>query len=500
MKFEEATPRPEYLIKSIAEQGYSLETAIADLIDNSISAKATGVEILIDMKSQPFTLFLADNGNGMSESTLVKSMHFPSASPDSSRETSDLGRFGLGMKTASFSQTRKFTVISRSNHIDKFNARTWDVEYLKKAGKWNLLVNSEDEIEEILSHYKKVSEDHLNSIEDFQAKTIIAWQGLYKFEEHLSSNKRKSYISRQIEEITREHLSLVFHRFLDSTKYPLCIRLNNIQIKGFNPFPVGNKTLRSVEPKQKEFKNENVKLEGFVLPSSAIDEVKNGSTKWTTKHRSLTDMEGLYVYRANRLIIFGGWNGLIRKGPRLQLARLRLDMGNKIDCYFHLNVAKSQISVPSDLRDAFKDYIDDLQTEAEREFYNRGIRKFSETKSKVKPSLFLRVASNKGTLLQLNLDFPLISSLTESFNKEQKEKLNLIFRMINTRVNEIRQTHEDKPYTSLTEDGIEDHNIIELINTFLSSGFEKKHILNDLLPSLGISKSSLPDEINEMLK
>ena len=113
MEFEDVTPNPEYLIKSIAEQGYSLETALADLMDNSISANADKIEMLIRMDQEPFVLFLADNGDGMDEETLKSNMHFPSKSPDSFRNTSDLGRFGLGMKTASFSQTRKFTVISR---------------------------------------------------------------------------------------------------------------------------------------------------------------------------------------------------------------------------------------------------------------------------------------------------------------------------------------------------------------------------------------------------
>ncbi|RYE51940.1 MAG: ATP-binding protein, partial [Sphingobacteriales bacterium] len=101
--WEESIPDPEYLIKSIAEQGYSLETSLADLIDNSISANATKVEILIDLERQPFRLFLVDNGCGMNEQELRQNMKFPSNSPTNTRHGTDLGRFGLGMKTASFS-------------------------------------------------------------------------------------------------------------------------------------------------------------------------------------------------------------------------------------------------------------------------------------------------------------------------------------------------------------------------------------------------------------
>jgi DNA topoisomerase VI subunit B len=108
-----ANPNPEFLIKSISEQGYSLETALADLIDNSITADATRIDIITYVKDNRYSLFIADNGNGMNNSELEKSMMFPSSNMDTNRERKDLGRFGLGLKTASFSQTRRFTVMSK---------------------------------------------------------------------------------------------------------------------------------------------------------------------------------------------------------------------------------------------------------------------------------------------------------------------------------------------------------------------------------------------------
>ena len=129
---EGATPNPEYLIKSIAEQGYNLETSLADLMDNSISSKADKIEVIINMDNEPFRLFLSDNGEGMTENELSSNMQFPSNSPENNRTNCDLGRFGLGMKTASFSQTRKFTVLSRKKGEENYAGRTWDVDFLKK--------------------------------------------------------------------------------------------------------------------------------------------------------------------------------------------------------------------------------------------------------------------------------------------------------------------------------------------------------------------------------
>src|SRR5436190_1258916 len=122
---ESAEPNPEFLIKSIAEQGYSLETALADLMDNSISAGADRIEVMIRMDEEPFKLFLTNNGSDMNQDELRQNMQFPSSSPEGYRQQMDLGRFGLGMKTASFSQTRKFTVISRKKGTTDYPGRTW---------------------------------------------------------------------------------------------------------------------------------------------------------------------------------------------------------------------------------------------------------------------------------------------------------------------------------------------------------------------------------------
>lgn len=497
---EEASPNPEFLIKSIAEQGYSLETALADLMDNSISANADKIEVLIDMEEEPFKLFLADNGDGMTEESLIKNMQFPSNSPDNKRADEDLGRFGLGLKTASFSQTRKFTVLSKPKGERVFNGRTWDVDFLKDNG-WKIIVNSKEEIDNLIQQYKKLSNDHLNEFEDFNANTIIIWSGLYKFENYLEEKNRKNALKKEINEVTADYLSLVFHRFMEKSLKPLKIRINNIQVNPFNPFPDDEKDFRQIEPKQSQFKSDVIKIEGYVLPSRSIEESKQGLSKWTTRYRGLMDMEGLYIYRADRIILFGGWNGLIKKAPRLQLARLKVEVGNKVDHLLHLNVAKSQISVPHELRVAFEQYIDELKVEAEREFYNRGIRKFSGTKSLENHQLFERSSSDKGSLLEVNSNFPLIKILKESLNKDQNSKLNLILRMINTRVNSIRHVHEEREYFGIVEkDGIGKEELIKNIIELLNNGISSEMIREDILPHLGFKFSSLPEEIKSLIK
>jgi hypothetical protein len=497
---EDAEPNPEYLIKSIAEQGYSLESSLADLMDNSVSADADKIEVLIRTEEEPFTLFIADNGNGMDEAMLKASMQFPSDSPEKYRNDFDLGRFGLGMKTASFSQTRCFTVISKKKGTQTYYGRTWDVFHLKKTGKWKLLVNTQEEVAELIHQYHLLSEGHLNRFEDFEANTVVVWKGLYKFEDYLEESNRQTALKKQITEVTTDYLSLVFHRFMERKSNPLQIRINNNLIAPFNPFPTTIPDFRPIEFKQRNFSTDTIKIEGFVLPSRSIDESQNISV-WTTKNRSLMDMEGIYIYRADRLIHFGGWNGLIKKTPRLQLARLRVDIGNSVDHLLHLNVAKSQIEIPHDLTAAFEKYIEELKTQAEREFFNRGIRKFSSSQKEENIQLFERKASSKGTLLEVNSSFPLLKSLMIELNKEQLTKLNLVIRMINTRINEIRQTHEVKAFVGIEEkDGLAMKDLVTCVNLLIENGLSAELIKTDVLPNLGFSESSLPHEVIQLLK
>ncbi len=496
---ENASPNPEYLIKSISEQGYSLETSLADLMDNSISANANKIEVLIDTDSEPFKLFLADNGNGMTEESLIENMKFPSNSPEKDRDDEDLGRFGLGMKTASFSQTRKFTVLSKSKGEKIYKARTWDVNFLKKNG-WKIIVNSDKEIGELLNQYRKISKEYYNKLEDFEPNTIIVWDGLYKFESYLKQENRKEALKKEINEVTTDYLSLVFHRFLERTINPLQIRINNIQVESFNPFPEEESDFRQIEPKQSQFRSDVIKIEGFVLPARTIQETKKGLSKWTTRHRGLMDMEGLYIYRVDRIILFGGWNGIVKKAQKLQLARLRVEVGNKVDHLLHLNVAKSQIVIPHELRNAFENYIEELKIEAEREYYNRGIRKFSGKKTQNTTQLFERSYSNKGSILEVNNNFPLISSLQASLNENQNSKLKLILRMINTRVNNIRHVHEEKVFVGIEEkDGFNTLELKNNINDLLSNGISKEMIKEEIIPHLGFKYLTLPEEIKKLL-
>ncbi len=496
---EDVTPNAEFLIKSIAEQGYSLGTALADLIDNSISAEANNIEILVDTQQEPFILYLADNGNGMDVEALRSSMQFPSTSPDAKRGNNDLGRFGLGMKTASFSQTRKFTVLSRKKNSDKFSARTWDLDVLI-SNQWKIIVNSDEEITDILSGYETLSNNYLNEFTDFKANTIVVWYGLYKFYDFIREVSRTEAFKTELTEVTSEHLELVFHRFMERKETPVAIRINNKLLKGFNPFPLDEKDFRLIEYKKRKFGDDSIKMEGYVLPSRSISEVKQGQTRWTTRNRSLMDMEGIYVYRLDRIILFGGWNGLLKKAPRLQLARLQVEIGNNSDDKLHLNVAKSQMIIPHDLKHAFMCYVSELKDEAEREYHNKGIKIFPDSRKVDEGDLFVRNASNKGTLLELNQDFSILTSLQNEMSQSQLAQLRILIKMINMSINKIRKAHEDTVFLGkIKEDDLSSEDLLLVIKKLKKSGLTNQFIKDKILPKLGFKIESLPAETLEEL-
>ena len=494
MPTEDCTPNPEYLIKSIAEQGYTLETSIADLIDNSISAGADKVEVLVDTQSTPFQLFITDNGHGMSQAELKSKMNFPSSSMEADREPGDLGRFGLGLKTASFSQTRCFTVISKKVNDKKYSARTWDVNHLRDVGKWEIIVNTDEEINSYLRSYNNLTQGFLNRFEEYQPNTIVVWKGLFKFENDSGLLNRSAILQKELTETTKEYLQLIFHRFMER-KTPLVIRLNNDRLKPYNPFPG---TARNISVQQKLLVGNRLRLEGYVLPNRSIAESKETS-EWTLPHKSLMDMEGMYIYRADRIIVYGGWNGSIKKSPRLQLARLKVEIGNGIDHLFHLNVAKSSITIPFGERIAFMRYVSELKTEAEKEFFNYETR-LNNTKYKTQ-SIFKKIPSSNGMLLEIDKDFPVLVSLMGSLTSEQQKQLSIIFRMITTVVNKVKKVHTEESYTTIIEkDGLNEEDINKAIALLLKNGFSKADILSDLIPAMGIDNLSLPNSTSKLLQ
>lgn len=435
-------PPPVYFIKSISEQGYTLSTAISDLIDNSIAAGSSRVEVLLDSSMSSLRLFIADNGAGMNDKELTHNMRFPSADLDESRRNNDLGRFGLGLKTASFSQCRKFTVLSRIDNSE-FEGRTWDVDFLKNTGEWTLIVDTPEVINGLVDDYTNTSLNFHGTDTNFKVKTLVVWDNLYK----LKKLKKRDEINDELDEL-RSHLSLVFHRYLSSGK--LQIRLNNSLIEGFEPFPDNIGGVQMVAEQYWQTDNSYVKFQGIILPKRAAAEVKEADSPWVPPGRTLEELQGLFVYRNDRIINYGGWLRTIPKSVYLQFARIRIDISNATDAEFQLNVAKSSLKIPFGLKRVMAEMVRKVAVQAAKEYRERvasGIITMADKRPGL--SLIVKQGTGNGFKLKINEQFELIQKLRQQLTEGQNDLLFAIITLIEKKLNDFWQGETGE--TEITE-------------------------------------------------
>lgn len=495
---EEVIPQAADFVRSIAEQGYKIETALADLIDNSIAAGADKIEILVDTTCKPFTLYVADNGRGMSENELKKAMRFPSSSVEKRRTKNDLGRFGLGLKTASFSQTRSFSVITRNQKSKHFSGRTWDLSLLDKYG-WKIKVETKPEIDQIVESYLERRTKTLGDFHGgFQANTIVVWRGLYKFEKYISERDVEAALNHEITHVINNYLSIVFHRFMERAEFPVNIKVNNVQLKPFNPF-VTAPDVRIFAESNRVVKDGEISIASFILPLRSIEEAKESNSKWVPDGKSLMDMEGIYLYRSDRIILFGSWLGLAKRSQKMQLSRMRIDVDNSLDHLMHLNISKSQVEMPRDLIDGLRRQVTDLRLGAEREYQNRTIHAFpANTPKKLQPFLTTK-ATNRGAIMQINSEFPILQGLQRTLNDKQLTELSMIVRMFEKELNDLRKVHETKSYVTEDLNRMPLSELTEIIKDLLKNDIPKDLIKENVIIQMGFSVESLPDETRKLL-
>lgn len=205
-EYEISSPKPGALIESLRSVGYSVPTAIADILDNSIAAHASNIWIEFHWAGPDSRVSVIDDGDGMSEETLAAAMRPGSANPLDSRKPDDLGRFGLGLKTASFSQCRKLTVWSRQDH-GEIAGRCWDLDYVAKHDEWRLLRAGAPR-----------GLDAFGQLGGLRSGTVVLWEQLDRAVDKSPASSREAH-SRflQLIEDVRAHLAMIFHRFLDGT-------------------------------------------------------------------------------------------------------------------------------------------------------------------------------------------------------------------------------------------------------------------------------------------
>jgi anti-sigma regulatory factor (Ser/Thr protein kinase) len=360
--YEIATPKPAALIESLRSIGYDLPTAIADIVDNSISANAKSIDITFHWSGAQSWICIVDDGDGMSELKLFEAMRPGSQNPLEKRSRGDLGRFGLGLKTASFSQARRLTVASRLPG-DTINAREWDLDYVEKINEWRLLIEPTAD-----------SPLWLEPLESRVSGTAVLWTNLDRLTlgEQVVDAAAHARFNDAIDHV-RSYLGLIFHRFLEDRT--LKISINNIPVEPWNPFFENHPATYRTPVESIPFGNSALEFRGYILPHK--DKLTNQEFKLLGGLNGWNAHQGFYIYRNRRLLVFGDWLRLgapsvWTRDEQYKLARIRLDISNDADSDWQLDVKKSRARPPALIRERLTDLAAKIRLQARSVFAHRG--------------------------------------------------------------------------------------------------------------------------------
>jgi len=372
-EYEISAPKPCALVESLRSVGYSLPTAIADIVDNSVAAHAKNIWIEFHWAGPDSWVSIVDDGDGMSEATLADAMRPGSANPLDSRRPDDLGRFGLGLKTASFSQCRKLSVWSRRSQAG-LAGRCWDLDYVAKHDEWRL---------------KKVAAPRglapFNQLSDLRSGTLVLWEQLDRAVDKspASSGEAHARFLKLIEDVHAQ-LAMIFHRYLDGTssvrRGTMRIFVNGTseahQVQPWNPFIVsGGPPAKETPAETMTLGGHQVLVRGYVLPhKDRLTEEQyldaGGPQGWVAQ-------QGFYIYRNDRMIVPGDWLRLGRTRPwakeeQYKLARLSIDIPNVMDEDWSLDIKKSTARPPAAMRERLTDLAESVRKDARQVFAYRG--------------------------------------------------------------------------------------------------------------------------------
>lgn len=415
----EKTPHAKMLLVALRSVGYTNETAIADILDNSISGAATEIELYFDWDNR--RIIIADNGFGMDYQELMDAMEIGSADPNEMKPSEDLGRFGLGMKTASFSMAKKLLVISKKNST--ISNAEWNLNTVASEDKWEISEYDESEILMILE-----SIDTYTQYNNWKQGTLIIISELDRLIDETNIEKSKKNFYKTIRNI-KSHIAITFHRFMEENA--LKISVNGNKLEAWNPFWI--KSPATMELAREELfdgKNEVV-VEPYILPHkskyNSEEEFKEaGGVKDWRGH------QGFYVYRNRRLLVYGTWFGKFKKEPAYNLARIKLDMSADSDFEWDIDIKKSKATLPVAIEEQITQ-IAYLAIEKSVAVYNsRGVynRKNTSNNTSLKYVWEQRKNISGNYMFYLNKKHPMLlkilSGMDENAQKELKTYLSLV--------------------------------------------------------------------------
>jgi hypothetical protein len=328
---------------SLRDIGYDLPSAIADLVDNSIDAGASTVRITVGRTGGTSFIRIADDGCGMTDRVLDEAMRYGSRR---TYETNDLGKFGLGLKTASLSQCRRLTVASRTTPRGSIRVRRWDLDQVRRRDAWEL---ERPLPSECMPYFLEPLRE--------SPGTVVIWEKLDRILAYARPDGEHALRALDALSVSiAEHLAMVFHRFLSGQtagRRRLHINFNGERLRPWDPFARSERATQKLPAQRVQVEHQgrrySLRVRPYVLPSQvqfstpAAHAAAAGPKKWNRQ-------QGFYIYRGDRMIQSGGWNRLRTMDEHSKLARIALDVPADLEDLFQISVAKMRVVPPDVVR------------------------------------------------------------------------------------------------------------------------------------------------------
>lgn len=475
----EQPPTPRLLLSSLRNAGYTLESAIADIIDNSITAQASMISVQFrghsDFLGRQW-IAICDNGSGMNYDELLQGMKFGSRDLGTARQgVLDLGRFGLGLKTASISQCRKLTVVSWKD--GKCNGMSWDLDKISTSWLVDVLSNEELEGDPVL----KALRDDLSF--DIQTHgTIVLWESLDR--DYAQSDQALLSAMSNV----RKHIGLVFHRFMvheAGFSQTISFDMNNRTIEPEPPFGPANQNRFILMPESFKCKGYTVKYQPYILPRAIYYATNDEYEKHGGKEGYLQN-QGFYVYRNRRLIEKATWFRKRKKEYKTQLLRIQLDIPAELDEEWGIDVRKSQITPPMDIQQRVDAIVESAMEQA-RSIWDAGARPVNVSRGFVTP--MWRIERHKQNKQLFCYKINPEHELYKLIQKHVDPEIRPIFKSY---LDSLASTFPYKRYKSdfrqnadlkYMEDDPDNNKLALIINTLYSAGYDEDQIRETLMKS-----------------
>lgn len=441
---QSAIPKASSMIETFRAIGYSLETAIADIIDNSISAGATKIIINRFWRGGKSIISIEDNGCGMNNDELILALCPGAQNPLEQRSETDLGRFGLGLKTASFSQCRKLSVISRKEEYAPVYW-SWDLDYIAQSDKWELV--------------KWIPEEFEHSLDEKKSGTIVIWSDLDRIvssDTNVTNQKAQEKFSHSLDRV-KQHIAMTFHRFIENKS--ITIYWGEFPIEPWNPFCL-DESATQIKPTDIIGFGSGATMKGFVLPhknqfsSEQAFKRAEGTNGWSAQ-------QGFYVYRGNRLLLAGDWLGLFRKEEHYKLVRIQIDIPNNLDFDWQIDIKKSKAYPPAKCIEQLRAYANDVRAAGCEVYRHRGKILKQRAGTCFQPLWLEKKKDDKWSFV-VNRDHAMIKSLKLLAKDKPEQAIETLLRFIEEAIptetiyidkaqNEVEQK---QPYSDMDTDVI----------------------------------------------